>query len=273
MATRNGVEPELTPTREELRHIFRVKHGDPNAAGSSPRMRWNADYFTPDDHYEALVNHLVGPETVWLDAGCGRFLFPDNEPLSRELADRCRCLVGVDADETLDENPYVHDRVRGFIEDCPADRAYDLVTLRMVAEHVQKPELVAARLRELTRPGGHVVIYTIYKWSPIPVVTTVVPFALHHPVKRVLWGTESKDTFPVANKMNTRAALTDLFDRHDFDLACFEYVDDCRTLARFEPLERLELGLRKQLGRLGLRYPEVCILGAFRRRGSEASDT
>ena len=47
--------------------------------------------------------------------------------------------VGVDPDETLDENPYVHEKAKVLIDDYETDRRFDLVTLRMVAEHVAEP--------------------------------------------------------------------------------------------------------------------------------------
>ena len=47
-------------------------------------------------------------------------------------------------------------------------------------------------------------------------VTAMTPFALHQPIKRVLWRSEAKDTFPTTYKMNTRRELVDLFCRQWF---------------------------------------------------------
>lgn len=256
----------LTPSRQDLERIFHTKYGDVETCGWSPRMRHRFGYFNPDDQYEALVDRLVDDQTTWLDAGCGRFLFPSNAPLARQLADRCAHLVGVDPDETLDENPYVHERAKVLIDDYRTDRQFDLVTLRMVAEHVAEPDVTAESLARLTRPGGRVVIFTIYKWSPVPLVTDIVPFGLHHPVKKYLWNTQSKDTFPVANKMNTRGALRRVFERHGFAESSFRYVDDCRTFANSKFLQWLELGTWRLLRTVGLHYPEVCLLAVYTRQ-------
>ena len=75
-------------------------------------MRHKFAYFTPDDLYEAMVEKHVTPDTHWLDVGCGRFVFPGNPALAGTLSKRCSRLVGVDPDDTLDENRYVHERVK-----------------------------------------------------------------------------------------------------------------------------------------------------------------
>jgi SAM-dependent methyltransferase len=264
-ATEVAAEP-LTPDRQDLERLFLAKYGDAERCGWSPRMRRRFGYFNPDDQYEALVDRLVGDRTVWLDAGCGRFLFPGNAPLAKQLSARCAHLVGVDPDATLDENPYVDEKAKVLIDDYRTDRKFDLITLRMVAEHIADPDTTVESLARLARPGGRIVILTVYKWSPVPVLTGLIPFGLHHPIKRFLWKTESKDTFPVVNKMNTRGALRRVFERHGFAESSFRYVDDCRTFANSRLFQWLELGTWRLLRTLGLHYPEVCLLAVYTRR-------
>ena len=253
------------PDRDRLERIFRLKYGEPGELGWGPRMRRRFSYYTPDDVYEAVVDSLVGAGCAWLDVGCGRDLFPNNAALARQISERAGSLVGVDPAPTIEENPDLHESVRASIEDFESDRAFDLVTLRMVAEHVERPERVLAALARCTGPGGHVVVYTVNRFSPVPLITGIVPFALHHPVKRVLWRSEKKDTFPTCFRMNTRRNLRELFAAAGFDEAGFYYLDDCRTFGRFRPLAFAELCVRWCLRRFGLRYPENCLLGIYRR--------
>lgn len=262
-ATGSGTLDDFS--RDELVELFDLKYRGGPELGPDPARRLRFDYFNPDDHYEALVRRLVTPETRWLEIGCGRNVFPSNAALARELADRCALLVGVDPDETVEENPFVHEKVRGMVEDLDPASRFDLVTMRMVAEHVADPEHMLASLARLVVPGGVVVVYTINRWSPVPIVTKVTPFALHHPLKYVLWRSESKDTFPTTFRMNTRTTLARLFADAGFSEDGFWYLDDCRTFQRFRPLNVLELSLRSALHRVGLRYPENCLLGVYRR--------
>jgi SAM-dependent methyltransferase len=183
----------------------------------------------------------------------------------QHLADRCRVLVGVDPDDTIKENTLLHRRVQQAIEHFDSEERFDVVTLRMAAEHVTEPEGTVAALSRVTKVGGVVVVYTINRWSPVSLITWLAPFRLHHPLKRLLWQTEAKDTFPVAYRMNTRRALRRLFGRHGFREAHFAYLDDCRTLARFRATLILELSLWRCLRTLGITYPENCLLGVYER--------
>lgn len=255
----------LEPTDEELAEIFRMRHGEVETTGWQPQMRQRFGHFTPDEHYEAVVAKLVTDGCSWVDVGCGRKLFPSNVELAALLSGRAGHLTGVDPDETLEQNPYVHEKVRGLIDDFEPTREYDVVTLRMVAEHIADPERAVATIRRCTAPGGRAVIYTVNRWSPVPLFTSLVPFALRHPVKKALWRTESVDTFPTCFRMNTRGALRRLFEAEGMVEEHFAKLDDCRSLARFRLTSWLELAAWKTLRTLGLHYPENCLLGVYRR--------
>lgn len=255
-----------TPTAADLRDFVSRKHdGDSGRYGWATRMRLSFDYFTPDEVYEATVERMVAPGTTWLDVGCGRNVFPSNPGLARVLADRCRRLVGVDPDETIEENTFVHERVCATIDTFESTERFDIVTLRMVAEHVADPEATLQTLARLTKPGGSVVIYTVNQWAPASVVARAVPFSLHHAIKHWLWKTDEKDTFPVAYRMNTRRRLRRLFETHGFHEASFVYLDDCRSFGNTRALLRLELSACHVFRSLGFTYPENCLLGVYLR--------
>jgi hypothetical protein len=251
---------------DELQKLFRIKYGEVSETGWRPRLRHYFHYFTPDDCYEAVVAQAVNTHTRWLDVGCGRELFPNNKPLARLLADRCRLLVGLDPDETVHDNPYIHAQVKSTLQEYHTRQMFDLITLRMVAEHITEPHTAIPALTRLTRPGGRVIVYTVFKWSPISLLSRFIPFALHHPCKRLLWQTEVQDTFPVVYQMNTRRSLARLFTAAGFCERAFYYLDDCRTFARFRCLNFLELLLYKGLQTFRVHYPEVCLLGVYERQ-------
>lgn len=251
------------PTHQELVNVFIQKYGEIADLNWSPALRWKFNYFNPDDVYEALMSKLVSDETTWLDVGCGRNIFPSNHKLSRQLADRAKLLVGVDPDQTLNDNPYVHEKVLGTMEDFKDGRKFNLITLRMVAEHVAHPEQLMDSLTKVIAPGGVVLIYTVFKYSPVPFITNLVPFKFHNPVKKILWGTEPADTFPTCFKMNTRKTLLELFTKNNFSERLFMQLDDCRTFSGFKPLAYTELAIQKILKRMGFQYPEFCLVGVY----------
>lgn len=253
-------------TNEELYELFELKYGHPDTTGWSPKRRLKWGYYQPGDIYECTVNKMITSSTKWLDAGGGRAIFPFNKKLSQILADRCEILVAVDPSENVYENPYASEKVMCAVEDIQTDKEFDVVTFRMVAEHIENPGDVLEKLKSIVKPGGRVVIYTINKYSPIPFITFVTPFSLHFKIKKFFWGGEEKDTFPVAYKMNSRKELNREFMKRDFEEVAFFYLDDLSTFSRFKTLNLLELILWKVLRTIGIRYPENNLLGIYQRK-------
>jgi 2-polyprenyl-3-methyl-5-hydroxy-6-metoxy-1,4-benzoquinol methylase len=252
-------------TKDELDQVFRLKYGDNNHLGPVPRMWQQFGYTVTDNFYEAAITKLVQPGSFWLDVGCGRSIFPQNGRLAEKLASRCGLLVGVDPDANLDENPFVHKRVRGKIENYRDHRHFDVVSFRMVAEHIEDPSAVIEALARLTKPRGKVVIYTVNQWSPVSILAKILSFQMHHLIKRIIWGTEERDTFPVTYRMNTRKRLADLFNAGGFREHYFQYIDDARLFFRFPRIHRLELTVWRFFRAMGIKYPETCLLGIYER--------
>lgn len=250
------------------RDVVAMKLSGSASHGWSPRLRQRFGYFTPDEWYEATLSRLVGPTTEWLDVGCGHALFPSNPTLAETLAKRARLLVGLDPSDNIDANILVHEKAKCLLEEYDTGRSFDLITMRMVAEHITEPGAAVDALARLTRPGGAVVIYTVSKWTPAAMAAAVTPLALHHIAKSVLWGADPKDTFPTVYRMNTRRVLRDLLARGGFAEEQFFYLDDCRSFARWQVTATLELGLWRALRAVGLAYPELCLLGIYRRQGA-----
>lgn len=257
----------MLATKEHVSALSALKYGNLQEGGWGPRLRERMGYHTPDDWYEATVWNLVGPTTDWLDVGCGSALFPSNVAASRALADRCHSLTGLDPSDNIDDNPYLHHRAKCMLEEFDAPQPFDLITLRMVVEHIVNPEAAVAALARLCKPGGHVVIYTVDKWSPASMVAAATPMAFHHWMKRLLWQGEEKDTFPTEYRMNTRGRLTGLMSSAGFSEAGFQTLSDTRATARFKMLNTLELVAWRSLNAIGLDYPERCLMGVYRRQG------
>lgn len=250
----------LEPTHAELMSVYNVKYYRQGEPGWSPRMRLSFDYFPPDDYYEAVVAKLVSPGSHWADIGCGRDIFPQHPELAAQLSSRAAYVYGIDPDPNIKENKFIADGFMGPVEDCDTARTFDVVTMRMVAEHIVNPDRAIGRIVQLLKPGGKLVIYTPYKWAPMSVIATIVPFKLHHPLKRLIWDAQARDTFPTAYKLNTRKDLHHYAGRHGLKVAYLRLLDDCSVLARYRSLNWLELSMRRILNRFSLGYFERCIL-------------
>ena len=161
---------------------------------------------------------------------------------------------------------YVHHRFQTAIEHYDTNLRFDLATFRMVVEHVDDPDAIVRALNTLLVPGGLAVVFTINRSSPISLVSRALPFRLHSPIKRLFWGGDDKDTFPVRYKMNSREALHQCFSAHGFDEAAFDYLDDLSTWLLYRRLNYIEIQAWRLFRALGLPYPENCLLGVYRKR-------
>jgi hypothetical protein len=152
-----------------------------------------------------------------------------------------------------------------MLEDYYSEQRFHLATLRMVAEHVTHPERMVRDLYRLLHPSGTVVIFTVNARSPLTMISRAVPFRWHHPIKKLFWGGEEEDTFPVQYKMNSRAVLKELFQANGFRELSFAYLDDLSTFGQFRLGSYVELLSWRVLKRLGFRYPENCLLGVYQK--------
>ena len=252
-------------SKKSLRAIFELRHGDLARAGWAVKLMDRLGYFNPDVFYETAVEQLVHEGDQWIEVGGGDAIFPSNSKLAELLTARCGRLVGVDPSDNIQSNPYVSERSQCFLEDYTTENRFDLATMRMVVEHVAKPERFVTSLAQLIKPGGAAVIYTVDRWAPVTLVSHFTPFWFHVAVKKLLWSTGEEDTFPTVYKMNTRSELRRLMESAGFEEISFVQPDDCRTLGRWKLTLWLELAIWRTLRRIGVGYPEQCLLGIYHR--------
>lgn len=255
----------LSISEADLEAMYDGKFGVKPDLGWTPKLCKSLNYYSPDIYYETMVTRLVGEGCSWLDVGCGRNIFPHNRDLAGYLSRRAGLLFGIDPDENINDNDFVTESFQGMVEDCKTDHKFDLVTLRMVAEHIEHPRDSLQSISRMMKPGGLIVIYTPSKWAPMSVLARLTPIRVHHYFKRLLWNTEERDTFPVQYKMNTKKSLRRLFSGMGFREEYFDHLDDCRTFIENRLLLRGEISARNFMNKFGLHYPETCLLGVYRK--------
>lgn len=260
-------EHHVPVNRLDLQAYCAERLAQAKAVGWRVRLRAPWRYYPPDYWYEALLRKLVGPTTKWLDVGGGRSPLPSNPSLAAELTSKARRFVVVDPSPNVRENPYASEIHQGSLEQWSSTTCekFDLVTLRFVAEHVSEPDAFVASLARSTAPGGFVIVYTVYKWSPASFVSGLLPFQLHHPIKSLFWSGEERDTFPTSYLMNTRAELKRLFQSVGFREIAFREVDHLVIFGRWKLLYFLELMVWHAISSMGCRYPERNLIAVYRR--------
>ena len=236
-----------------------LKHGTA-VTGQTISQHRRAGYCSPDAFYEGALLRLIGPNTRWLDAGCGASPCPFNPALAVHLSGVAKVFTGVDPGPNLAHNRYVHRAIAGDVTSMP-NETFELVTMRMAAEHVAYPQATAAALHRLVAPGGVLLIFTVHAASPTALLGRLGPHRLHRTIMRLVFGGANRDVFPTYYRMNTLGRFQSLLT--GFALRQAALLDDCRMTIGFPRLHAAELMLWKVWRQTGLPYPECCILAEF----------
>jgi SAM-dependent methyltransferase len=153
-----------------------------------------------------LLDAVLVPGTVALDAGCGR------TTRLRFYRDRIDRIVGIDADEPAGRsNPYV-DEFHALSLDDPLpfpDAAFGLVYANFVVEHLAVPGVALAEWRRVLDPDGHLVLVTSNRASPLLALAGRMPGSLRLALKRRGAGAAEQDVYPTVYGANTPAMLAE----------------------------------------------------------------
>ncbi len=223
----------VQPTHDAIAHVTSSPSGDPVHA--KIYSEYAAGGFPPNSHfilYFNRVNALIGPESRVLDFGAGRGKLQAIETGWKRhlcsLKGRCARFIGVDVDPVVLKNPMTDENhLIGSDGTIPLpDASVDLVTSWAVLEHVTNPEITAQELDRVLKPGGWLCAWTPNKWGYVGIGARLVPNQFHAAILRKIGidGRLDEDVFPVAYKMNTRAAL-----KHLFPLGRYEHHVALRT--------------------------------------------
>jgi 2-polyprenyl-3-methyl-5-hydroxy-6-metoxy-1,4-benzoquinol methylase len=261
--TSSYIDDVVDSIDDVCRKLARQKYGEQPTAYISARQQ--ANYYSPEDQYEAFIDRLVNSDSSWLDVGCGRAPFPNNLSLSAMLSDRCQHLTGIDPDSSVHENPFIHERHQLSLDEYYPNCTFGVVTARMVIEHVTDPDTFATALNRVTTPGSVVVIFTVNWWSLTTLAAYFSPFVVHHAIKRIFWNTNLRETFPTMYKLNRRRTLHSTMTKAGFRELHFRIIPDASLLWRIPVLRYAELNIFKLFKRLRIPYIDSCLLAVYQR--------
>jgi SAM-dependent methyltransferase len=174
--------------------------------------------------FYSRVNALIDRSSVVLDLGAGRGKFV-TDPVAyrrelRSLKGRVQRLIGIDVDASVLQNVTL-DEAHVIDASSPfplEDRSVDIIISDFTFEHITNPDLVAAEVERVLRPGGWLCARTPNKWGYIGVGARAVPNRLHVRSLRVLQPEKApEDTFDVAYRLNTARSLRLHFPQDRFD--------------------------------------------------------
>jgi SAM-dependent methyltransferase len=166
--------------------------------------------------YASLIAEHISPHTLWLDAGCGsRLLEADMDPLENWLVAHCKSIFGMDVKLTSHRN--IKSLVQGSLYQLPfSDSGLDLITCRMVVEHLDRPAKAFAEIARCLRPGGALIVITPnllnYATFGNALATKVLPDRLRLRIVQSSDSRPKEDIFPVRYKANTMPRLLELLN-------------------------------------------------------------
>lgn len=184
------------------------------AAGGFTRHDGTVEFYT-------RVNALLRPDMAVLDFGAGRGAQLDrDQDAAPYRTGLCRIrgkverLVGVDVDPAVLNNPFL-DEARVIETDRPVplpDESFDLVFADWVIEHVANPEMFAAEVHRLLKPGGWFCARTPNRWGMTGMGATLIPSSKHVKLLHKLQpDRKAIDVFPTTYKLNTRGRIRRYF--------------------------------------------------------------
>ncbi|GEM_PF-591226 len=156
------------------------------------RNRW--------DTYNELVSSYLAPERVWLDIGCG-----DNSVVSA-LGPKSGIAVGVDLQNRCNREQGLF--VEADLHHLPfRTSSADVVTMRMVVEHLRRIPEEFSEIERVARPGCNLIILTTHRRSPFVIVSNIFPFGMKQWLIRKLFDVEAGDILPTYHALNTRGRM------------------------------------------------------------------
>jgi SAM-dependent methyltransferase len=183
--------------------------------------------------YEKTIRDYLKPESVILDAGCGR-----EASVLRKLNVSTRLAVGVDLCELPAMEPHSNVKlIRGDVVDLGLkSKSVDIVASRSVLEHIKEPEFVYREVYRVLKPGGHFIFLTPNLFDYGSLLSLMVPNRLHPCVVRITEGRMEIDTFPVFYKSNTGRSIRGLGDEVGLRVCEVKYLGQYPSYLMFNCL-------------------------------------
>ncbi len=163
---------------DKFEHWFRRRFPD-------YRPRWEV--------YEAVLRSLLAPETVWIDAGCG------SNALLASLGRDCRLAVGIDLIPAA-KAPFVQADLRHL---PLASNCTDLVSLRLVVEHLEHIPQDLLEIERILKPGGKLLVLTTNAASLLVLLPRLLPFKWKRWLLCKMFGVTAHEVFPTWHRFNT----------------------------------------------------------------------
>jgi SAM-dependent methyltransferase len=187
--------------------------------------------------FYSRVSALIAPDSVVIDAGCGRGAHVEDQVRYRRCLrnwrGRVKHVIGIDVDPGASTNPLVDEfRLLNVGGPWPVgDDVADVVVSDCVVEHLPDPQAFFGEAFRVLKVGGVLCLRTSNAWSYVGLISRLIPNALH---ARVLGKAQAErkpeDVFPTLYRCNSAWRLRRMLRAAGFQAVVFGYEAEPRYL-------------------------------------------
>jgi len=153
--------------------------------------------------FKNYLEQYINNDTTILEIGCGRQSF------GHEYYMKAKHRTGIDPDsEALKDNTLMDEKICCSIQTIPDTIGqFDIVIAQWVLEHIQNPTKDMEKISSLCKSGGHFIFMTTNIYSPIMLVSKLLPTGLKKFLRKTLLNINENDTYPTPYKINSPSAI------------------------------------------------------------------
>lgn len=135
-------------------------------------------------------------------------------------------VVGIDLSEEVFKNPNLDEAYVCDVNKMPfGDNSFDLAYADFAAEHFEKPDVAAAEIYRILKPGGVFVTRTPNLMHYIVAASFFTPHSIHKAMRKLMQNSDEKDIFKTYYRCNTRSKIAAVFTRAGFDVERIDMVE------------------------------------------------
>lgn len=222
--------------------------------------KWYYSTVTVQECYNKLLAPLIGPETLLLDAGCGK------KGIMNLYMRKNKLSVGTDISlQAMKENRSLDCYTVSNLEYIPfKSEIFDVIISAWVIEHIKEPRKIIEGFNRVLKKGGSLILVTNSLYHPMMFPSFLLPERLRDAIKKRLFPPQfDEDTFPTYYKLNSARKMNGTLKDLGFSKAYAGYAGDPTIYLFFRRLFPLALLYERATDIRWFRFLKMHIVGHY----------
>ncbi len=191
-------------------------------------VQWMNNYFYPDCQnnwdnkiFRKILLQYIQPNSIVLDVGAG-----SGNVKEMNFKDNCKIIYGIDPDERVKTNPFLHVGYVGLAHSMPffKNNTFDIIFSDNVLEHVEDPGKFLKEIYRILKPEGFFINKTPNKNHYVPLIAILTPTHFHKFYNQIR-GRKQENTFPTRYKLNSLSQQKRHFKKSGFKLDWIKFYE------------------------------------------------